>query len=135
MIDPQNSGMAHIGAQRRNARCKALTSKHQWIDRRQAPILSGAAQRVGWRADRCSRRDQLLIGPGFCPIRVGADRQVPIESNRKPGLSASSRRGCELPVGFLLQKLKELDAIAMRRRKGGNLRRSWIAHRRRPAVP
>src|SRR5438045_2998436 len=135
MIDPQNPGVAHIGAQRLNEGRKALTPKHQWIDRRQAPILAAAAQRVWRRANRCSRRDQLLIGPSFCPVRVGADRQVPIESKRKPGFPASTRCSCKLPVGLPLQKLKELDAIAMRVCKGGNLRRSWIAHRHRPAMP
>src|SRR5260370_18303607 len=106
MNDPQYSGMAHIGAQRRNERRKALTPKHQWVNRSQAPILSAAAQRVGRRADRCSRRDQLLIGPRFRPIRIGAARQPPIAAIRKTVLPADPPRGPTMPAGPPLHKLK-----------------------------
>ena len=72
-------GVTHIGAQRRDERRKALTPQHQRIDRRQAPILPAAAQRVGRRADRCAGRDQLLVGPRF---RAVADRRRPRDRGR-----------------------------------------------------
>ena len=68
---------------------------------------------VGRRADRGVRRHQLLIGPGFGAVRVGADREVAIEPDRQPGGTPGRRRGRELAVGFPLQKLEELDPVAM----------------------
>src|SRR5215813_10765727 len=109
--------------------------EHQWVDRRQAPVLPAAAQRVGRRTDRRARRDQLLIGPGLCPVWIGANRKVPIKSDRKPGLAPGLCYGRELAVGLPLQKFEELDALAMCCRKFRYLRRSRIAHRSRPFAP
>src|SRR6266481_4770308 len=51
VIYAQDSGMPHIGADRRNKRRETPASQRQRIDRRQPPILSGLVERVGWRAD------------------------------------------------------------------------------------
>ena len=135
MVDPQNPGMPHIGAQTGDERREALPAQHQRIDRRQPPILPGAVQRVGRRADRGGGRHQLLIGPGFGAVGVGADREVAIEPDRQPGGAPGGRRSAELAVGFPLQELEELDPVAMSGGEIGDLGRSRVAHRRRPIAP
>ena len=88
MVDPQDPGMAHIGAQRGDQRGKALPTQHQRVDRREPPILPGAAQRVRRRADRRAGRDQLLVGPGLRAMRVDPDGEVAVEPERQPGIMA-----------------------------------------------
>ena len=82
VIYAQHSGVAHIGADRCNKWCETPALQHERIDRGQTPILSGLIERVGRRADRRAGGHQLLVGPGFCPIWIGPDSEVAIDSDR-----------------------------------------------------
>ena len=111
MVDPQYAGMSHIGAQRRDQRREAAPPQGQRVERRQPPILAGAAQRVGRRADRGARHDQLLVGPGLGAVRIDPDREVAIEAERQPGLASRGGRLPQLAVCLPLQELEELDPL------------------------
>ncbi len=113
VIYAQDSGVAHIGADRRNKRRETPASQRERIDRGQTPILSGLIERVRRRADRCPGRHQLLVCPGLSPVRVGPDSEVAINPNRQSAIAARRRGGGELAVGFPLQELKEFDPVAM----------------------
>ena len=68
MVDAQQTGMAHVGAQGGDERRKALPPQHQRIDRRQTPILSGAAQEVGRSADRGADGNQSWSAQASAPL-------------------------------------------------------------------
>ena len=135
VVDPQNTGMPHIGAQRCDERRKGAPAQLQRIDRGEAPILPGPAQRIGRRADRRARGDQCLIGPGVRAMWIDADREVAVETERQSRRLPGLGRGGELAIGFPLQPLEEVDAIGMRSGKFGNFSRTRVAHRGRPGMP
>jgi hypothetical protein len=135
MVDAQHASVPHVGAQCRDERREAAPPQRERVDRRQAPVLPRPAQRIGRRADRRARRHQFLVGPGIRAVRNDPDRKVAVEPDREPGDAARLRRNANLPVGFPLQELEELDAVAMLGGEGSDFRRARIAHRGRPVAP
>ena len=92
MVDPQNACVPHVGAQRRDDRGKAAAAQHERVYRRQTPILSGAAERIGWSADRSARRDQLLVRPGLGTVLIDPNGEVTVEPNCQPASASGCRR-------------------------------------------
>src|SRR5262245_41812980 len=135
MVNPQDSRMLHVGTQRCDERREPLPLQHQWIDRRQTPILPATVERVRGRADRCSRGARLRTGPGFGAIGIRSHGQITVEPDRQSSLAASSGSRSELSIRLPLQELEELDAIAVRGSKISYLLRPRVAHWRRPAPP
>ena len=135
VVDPQNTGMPHIGAQRCDEWRKGAPAQLQRIDRRKAPILPGPAQRIGRRADRCARGDQRLIGPGVRAMWIDADREIAVETERQSRRLPGLCRDAELAIGFPLQPLEEVDAIGLRAGKIRHLGRARAPHRHRPGMP
>ena len=115
--------------------CVPAAPQRQRVERRQSPVLAGAAQRIGRRADRHPRHDELLIAPRDGSVGVHPDGEVAVEAERQPGGPARRRRRAELHIRLPLQKLKELDALAFFFGESGDRSGIRVPQRRRPVVP
>ena len=135
MIDAQDPGVPHVGAQRGDDRGKAAPAQRQRVDRRQTPVLSGPAQHIGRRADRRARDDELPVGPGFGAVRVDPDGEVAIEPDCQPAGAPGRRGRAELKVGLPLQELEKLHPSGMGAGEFGDPGRIGVAHLQRPGVP
>ena len=127
--------MPHIGAQRRDQRREAAPPQRQRVERRQAPILAGAAQRVGRRADRRPRRRPAPCRPrprrrSDWPRPRGRDRARSPGRPRARGRRAA--RAGDRPAIAETGRTRPGSAVAG---EFGDLGRARVAHRRRPGVP
>src|SRR5271156_2680387 len=96
VVDAQDLGMAHVGAQRGNERGVGCLAKAIRVWRRQAPILAAQVKVVWRRTDVRAGRVKVLIRPGFRSLAVDRHRETPVEADTEPSLARSAYDGAEL---------------------------------------
>ncbi len=107
----------------------------RWLDRRQAPVLAPAVEKIGRRPH--AGRARIAVRPRPCRRAVGrdADRQIQIETDAHAGGQRASLRVDELAGGEPLQPFVEADAPRVRAPERGDLIGARRLQGGRPPLP
>ena len=124
VIDPQQAGVAHVGAVERGEAAPAVARAGDRIGRRQVPDLALRGERIGRRADADLGGEFARARPALRAVGRRADREVAIEPDFEAARAARVRRraaSCRSARNCAEQG--EADVLGELARLGGERRR------------
>ena len=135
MIDAQGACMSHRCAQGgdegRVTRCPQSVRQH----RRQTPVLSTQVELIRGRADVHVGCVHGSLAPGFRASRIGADREIAVETDAKAACPSMCARIRELQLRLPLKVLEILGPIGVPTIELVVIRSRWRTILGRPAGP
>jgi hypothetical protein len=128
VVDAQPAAVPHRGGPQPGDRGVAGVAQSVGHEGRQAPVLAGPVELVGWRPDAHAVGEQVLHHPGVGPVGIDADGQVDEQGRRLLGPP-------QLLVEEELHPCPEPDEVGVGRRERRDRRLIGVAVVLGPLVP
>ena len=114
MVQADRAGVPHGRGYQPAHRLEVAGGQRMRIEGGEAPVLTRRIEFVGRGADRNIGKHDVLIAPGIGAVRVDADGDIDIKSDRKTVPPRLVTAGLQLAVSDPLHELMEFTRIAMR---------------------